>query len=203
MDIGESIIIGRMGQQPLHIADTTVDPQHALLKKTAPDTFQIIDNNSAKGIYVFGLRIKRKAIKEDTPLFLGGLKTSVRQLLKETTGEELQKIWDDYNKNKIKWDRYTMMVNSIRMLTPIITMSLTQFVGQNWMVSCIVLVVVMAIAIIAGEKVLEKKNMAMAELTAKMQSEYVCMHCNRFFGLLPYKILKGKGYCPHCGVPLK
>ena len=131
MDIGESIIIGRMGQQPLHIADTTVDPQHALLKKTAPDTFQIIDNNSAKGIYVFGLRIKRKAIKEDTPLFLGGLKTSVRQLLKETTGEELQKIWDDYNKNKIKWDRYTMMVNSIRMLTPIITMSLTQFVGQN------------------------------------------------------------------------
>ena len=203
MDIGESIIIGRMGQQPLHIADTTVDPQHALLKKTAPDTFQIIDNNSAKGIYVFGLRIKRKAIKEDTPLFLGGLKTSVRQLLKETTGEELQKIWDDYNKNKIKWDRYTMMVNSIRMLTPIITMSLTQFVGQNWMVSCIVLVVVMAIAIIAGEKVLEKKNMAMAELTAKMQSEYVCMHCNRFLGFLPYNILKEKGYCPHCGVPLK
>ena len=203
MDIGESIIIGRMGQQPLHIADTTVDPQHALLKKTAPDTFQIIDNNSAKGIYVFGLRIKRKAIKEDTPLFFGGLKTSVRQLLKETTVEELQKIWDDYNKNKIKWDRYTMMVNSIRMLTPIITMSLTQFVGQNWMVSCIVLVVVMAIAIIAGEKVLEKKNMAMAELTAKMQSEYVCMHCNRFLGFLPYNILKGKGYCPHCGVPLK
>lgn len=139
---------------------------------------------------MFGLRIKRKAIKEDTPLFLGGLKTSVRQLLKETTGEELQKIWDDYNKNKIKWERYTMMVNSICMLTPIITMSLTQFVGQNRIVSFIVLIVVMAIAIIAGEKVLEKKNMAMAELTAKMQSEYLCMHCNRFLGFLPYNILR-------------
>ena len=203
MGIGESIIIGRMGQQTLHIADPTVDPQHAMLKKTAPDTFQIIDNDSAKGIYVFGLKIKRKTIKEDTPVFLGSFKTSVRQLLKETRGEDLQKIWDNYNKNRLKWDRYTMMVNSIRMLTPIITMTLTQFVGQNWMISCFSLVVVMAIAIVAGERVLEKKNMAMAELTAKMQSEYAGVHCNRFLGFLPYKILKGKGYCPHCGVPLK
>lgn len=203
MEIGERITIGRMGQQPLHIADTSVDPQHALLKKTAAGTFQIFDNDSAKGVYVFGLKIKRKTIKGDTPVFLGGFKTSVRQLLKETTGEDLLIIWDNYNKSKLKWDRYTMMVNSIRMLTPIITMTLTQFVGQNWMISCLALVVVMAIAIIAGEKVLEKKNMAMAELTAKMQSEYVCVHCNRFLGFLPYKILKGKGYCPHCGVPLK
>lgn len=203
MEIGESITLGRMGQQPLHIADTTVDPQHAMLKKTASETYQIIDNDSAKGVYVFGIKIKRKTINEDTPMFLGGFKTSVRQLLKETTGDDLLKIWDNYNKSKLKWDRYTMMVNSIRMLTPIITMTLTQFVGQNWMISCFSLVVVMAIAIVAGERVLEKKNMAMAELTAKMQSEYVCVHCNRFLGFLPYKILKGKGYCPHCGVPLK
>lgn len=42
MDIGESITIGRMGQQPLHIADTTVDPQHALRKRQ----YQILSKSS-------------------------------------------------------------------------------------------------------------------------------------------------------------
>ena len=34
MNIGEEIIIGRMGRQPMHIADQSVDPQHAILRKT-------------------------------------------------------------------------------------------------------------------------------------------------------------------------
>lgn len=36
MEIGESIIIGRMGQQPLHLSDASIDPQHAKLTRTSP-----------------------------------------------------------------------------------------------------------------------------------------------------------------------
>lgn len=96
-----------------------------------------------------------------------------------------------------------MLVNSIRMLTPILTMLVTQMVGQNWLVSCIVLLAVMAIAIFAGEKVLEKKTVALATLNAQMQTTYVCPHCHKFLGFVPYSVLSSKKYCPNCGVPIK
>lgn len=203
MEIGEELIVGRMGRQPLHIADSTVDPQHARLRRTGPDTYQIEDLDSAKGTFVFGLRIVRKAIKADTPLFLGTYRTSVGQLLTDVSAVDLQQVWRTYEKQKIKWDRYSMMVNSIRMLTPILTMLLTQVVGQNWLVSCAVLVVVMVVALFAGEKVMERKNLAMAALNARMQTDYACPHCHRPLGLVPYAVLAEKKYCPHCGVPLK
>lgn len=203
MEIGESIIIGRMGQQALHLSDASIDPQHATLTRTSADSYVIEDHDSAKGIFVFGLRIMRKTIKADTPLFLGSFKTSVKQLLTDASRINLQQVWNDYDKQKRKWDRYSMLVNSIRMLTPILTMLVTQMVGQNWLVSCIVLLAVMAIAIFAGEKVLEKKTVALATLNAQMQTTYVCPHCHKFLGFVPYSVLSGKKYCPNCGVPIK
>lgn len=202
MEIGEELIIGRLGQQPMHIADPSVDPQHATLRRTGEDTYQIEDRNSQKGVQVFGFRVKRKTIKAETPLFLGSYKTSVRQLLQDATDIDLNEVWNLYDKEKRRWDRYTLWVNSIRMLSPVLTMLLTQWVGQNWVVSGTVLVGVLVISMIAGEKVLAKKNLRMAELNTKMQAEYVCPHCHRFIGFTPYFILKQNRYCPHCGVPL-
>ena len=54
MEIGESIIIGRMGQQPLHLSDASIDPQHATLTRTSADSYVIEDHDSAKGVFVFG-----------------------------------------------------------------------------------------------------------------------------------------------------
>ena len=67
----------------------------------------------------------------------------------------------------------------------------------------IVLAVVIAIAVVAGEKVLEKKTLAISALNASMQTTYVCPHCHKFLGLTPYEVLKANRYCPGCGVPLK
>ena len=202
MEIGEEIIIGRLGQQPMHISDPSVDPQHAVLRRTGEDTYQIEDRQSQRGIFVFGFRIVRKTIKAETPFMLGGYKTSVSQLLQDIGSIDLEKVWKRYDKEKVRWDRYSLWVNSIRMLSPVLTMMVAQWVGQNWMASIGVLVVVMLISMIAGEKVLSKKNLRMAELNAKMQSEYVCPHCHKFLGFTPYQILKQQRYCPHCGVPL-
>ncbi len=202
MEIGEQIIVGRLGQQPMHIADTTVSPQHITLKKTGPDIYQIEDQDSQRGTFVFGFRIKRKTLNSDTPFFLGSYKTTVNQLLQDVGNINLSQIWDGYDKEKRKWDRYTTIVNSIRMLTPIITMALAQLIGQDWTVSFIVLLAVMLVSIVAGEKVLAKKNLRMAELNTRMQSEYICPHCHHFLGFTPFQILKQHTYCPHCGVPL-
>ena len=186
----------------MHIADPSVDPQHATLRRTGEDTYQIEDRDSQKGVQVFGFRVKRKTIKAETPLFLGSYKTSVQQLLQDAASIDLTEVWNRYEKEKRRWDRYTLWVNSIRMLSPVLTMLVTQWVGQNWAVSGAVLIGVMVISMIAGEKVLAKKNLRMAELNTKMQAEYACPHCHRFIGFTPYSILKQNRYCPHCGVPL-
>lgn len=202
MEIGEEIIVGTLGQQPMSIADPTVDPQHATLRRTSEDTYQIEDRQSQRGVSVFGIRVMRKTIKAETPFFLGNYKTSVHQLMKDVESIDLPEVWNRYDNEKRRWDRYTLWVNSIRMLSPVITMALAQLVGQNWMVSVSVLVVVMLISMVAGEKVLAKKNLRMAELNAQMQREYVCPHCHKFLGFIPYQILKQQRYCPICGVPL-
>lgn len=203
MNIGQKILIGRMGQQPLVLTDSTIDPQHATLERTSTDTYVLTDKHSTRGTFVFGIRIMRKTITADTPFFLGSYKTSVSQLLTDASTVDLTSIWKKYESEKRRWDRYSMLVNSIRTLTPILTMLVTQMVGQNWMTSAMVALVVMGISFFAGEKVLEKKTLAMANLNARMQTDYACPHCHHFLGFTPYSILKERTYCPHCSVPLK
>lgn len=202
MEVNQSINVGLLGQQCLRLTDSTIDPIHAKITKMNETEYVIEDNNSSRGTFVFGLRIKRKTIKEDTPIFLGAYKTSIRQLMQDASSINLEEIWNDYDKDKREWERYAMMANSIRMLTPILTMVLTQVIGQNWIISCIVLVSVMIFSMIIGEKVVAKKNIRIAELNTKMQSEYICPHCHKFLGLIPYRVLNDKRYCPMCGVPL-
>ena len=210
MNIGEEIIIGRMGRQPMHIADQSVDPQHALLRKTGERTYQIEDNNSAKGIFVFGMRIKRKTIKEDTPFILGTFKTTVKQLLQDFSDINLAAIWDKYEKEKRQWERKSMLVNYLRILPSIITMLLGMFVGQNldngqrMGITIGMTIFVLIVSMIVSERIVARKNIRMAELNAEMQEKYVCPHCHKFLSLTPYKILKQNRYCPNpvCNCPL-
>lgn len=204
MKIGEEITVGRMGQQPMHIADTNVDPQHALLRRTGDDTYQIEDKGSTRGIFVFGMRIKRKTVKAETPILLGTFKTTVRQLLQDASAVDLGAVWDAYDAEKRKWDRYSTMVNSIRMLSPVAIGFLTQLIGQNFMISGGVIVVVLLISMFAGEKVLARKNVRIAEMNLQMQTDYVCPRCHRPLPLTPYHILRQHKYCPNpaCNYPL-
>lgn len=210
MKIGEEIIIGRMGQQPMHIADANVDPQHAILRRTAEGLYQIEDNDSAKGIFIFGMRIKRKTIKAETPILLGSFKTSVQQLLQDTFSVDLQTIWDSYDAEKRQWDRKAMLVNYLRVLPSILTMLLGMFIGQGldngtrMGITIGLTALVLVISMMASERIMVKKNNRMAELNAEMQEKYVCPYCHRFLGLTPYAILKQHKYCPKpdCSCPL-
>ena len=208
MNIGEEIIVGRMGQQAMPIADLTVDPEHALLRKTAGGTYQIEDNGSTKGIYVCGMRVKRKTINAQTPLFLGNFKTSVQQLLKDPTDVDLNAIWEAYNKEKRQWDRKNMLVNYLRVIPSILAMIVGMFLGQNYdnqtrmLLTVGLTISVLIISMILSEKITNKRNIRMAELNADMQQKYECPHCHHALPLTPYKVLKGKKFCPKCNLPL-
>lgn len=206
MNIGEEISIGRMGQQPMHIADATVDPQHAILRRTGDDTYQIVDCGSTKGVFVFGMRVKRKTVNADTPILLGSFKTTAQQLLQSASSINLQQVWDEYETEKRKWDRKSMIVNYIRVLPSMLAMLLGLAIPgvARIYVTVGLTVTVLVISMIASEKIMTKKNMKMAELDAALQSKYVCPHCHRPLPKTPYQILKQKAYCPNpaCNCPL-
>ena len=69
MNRGESLIVGRMGNQPLPISDVSVSPQHVKITRTTSTDYQIEDLDSAKGVFVFGFRVQRKTIKDNTERF--------------------------------------------------------------------------------------------------------------------------------------
>lgn len=210
MEIGKEIIIGKMGQQPMHIADANVAPQHAVIRKTGENTYQIEDLESSKGIFVFGMRVKRKTVKGETPILLGSFKTSIDQLLQDKSSVDLESIWKDYEAEKRKWDRMSMLVNYLRVLPSVLTMLLGMFVGKGldndtrMYITAGLTISVLIISMIASEKIMTKKNLRMAELNAEMQNNYVCPHCHKFLLFTPYKILKQHKYCPNpiCNCPL-
>lgn len=199
-----------MGQQPMHISDASVDPQHAILRISDNGTYQIEDLNSTKGIFVFGMRIKRKTVNAETPILLGTFKTSVQQLLQDASDIDLQAVWDAYDKEKRVWDRKAMFVNYLRIIPSILTMLLGMFLGQNMEnstrmgITVVLTIFVLIVSMVVSEKLMAKKNLRMAELNAEMQTKYVCPHCHRFLSFTPYKILKQNKYCPNpnCNCPL-
>ena len=204
MNIGESLIVGRMGNQPLPISDVSVSPQHVKITRTTSTDYQIEDLDSAKGVFVFGFRVQRKTIKDNTPFLLGGYKTSVQQLLHDPSKVDLAQIWNDYDKQKRIWERYSMLVNSIRMIVPVITIALTMVLGQNIAIQISVIVAITAVVMVATESLNKKKKIKIAELNLELQRVYLCPHCQKFLGFIPYKVLKAHRYCPNntCGVPL-
>ncbi|MCQ2078052.1 MAG: FHA domain-containing protein [Bacteroidaceae bacterium] len=208
MGIGDEIIIGRMGQQAMPIADANVDPQHAILRMTAEGLYQIEDNGSTKGIFIFGMRIKRKTVKADTPILLGSFKTSVQQLLDDVSSVDLGTIWTKYDAERRLWDRKAMFVNYLRILPSFLTMLLGICVGQGLNsglrmgLTAGLTIVVLIISMVASDKIMAKKNLRMAELNAEMQVKYICPHCHRFLGSTPYIVLKQRKYCPICNFPL-
>lgn len=208
MKIGEEIIVGKMGMQTMPIADLTVDPEHILLRKTAEGTYQIEDKGSTKGTFVFGMRVKRKTINAQTPIQLGSFKTTVQQLLKDPTDVDLNAIWEAYDKEKRQWDRKNMLVNYLRVIPSILAMIVGMFLGQNYdnqtrmLLTVGLTISVLIISMILSEKITNKRNIRMAELNADMQQKYECPHCHHALPLTPYKVLKGKKFCPKCNLPL-
>lgn len=208
MNIGEEITIGRMGQQPMHISDINVNPEHAILRKTGDNLYQIEDAGSTSGVFVFGMRVKRKTVNEDTPIQLGKFVTSVKQLLQDSFTVDLETVWNEYELEKRKWDRKAMVVNYLRILPSILTMLLSTLLGLSLdpqtrtILTLVLTVIVLVVSIVIGERIMAKKELRMQEMNSEMRQKYRCPHCQRPLPLTAYKILKDNTYCPNCSFPL-
>jgi len=116
----------------------------------------------------------------------------------------LEKIWNDYEKQRMELQIAERKFNSIRSATGIITMlaiALSMMLGRQsfWYV------VLYAFAIIASALLTYKayRNAASVPqkqqaLSKQFQKDYVCPHCRRFLGNQSYDLLRQNTCCPYC-----
>lgn len=77
----QSVIIGRQGQQSVSIDDMSVSKRHLSATPMPDGRWSIEDLGSTNGTYVNGLPVVTAIVDADTPLMLGSLQTTLRQLL--------------------------------------------------------------------------------------------------------------------------
>lgn len=77
----QNVIIGRQGQQSMSIDDMSVSKRHLSATPMADGRWSIEDLGSTNGTYVNGLPVVTAVVDADTPLMLGSLQTTLRQLL--------------------------------------------------------------------------------------------------------------------------
>lgn len=74
------LILGRQGNQPMPITDRSVGRRHAVLRILPDGTYEI-EGIESHEILIDGMAYAKKRITADTPIQLGGLHTTVQQLL--------------------------------------------------------------------------------------------------------------------------
>ena len=81
LNIGQTLVVGRLGAQAIKINDMTVSRRHCALRRIGPDDYEVEDLGSSRGTVADGIPVARMRVKVDTPLMLGNFQTSVGRLL--------------------------------------------------------------------------------------------------------------------------
>lgn len=129
------LILGRQGNQPMPITDKSVGRRHAVLRILPNDTYEI-ESIDGHEILINGMSYAKKRITADTPIRLGGMLTTVQQLLTApaTSGEQaggqankepvnvaaefnkLEKVWKNYREDMRKMQMSVTKLNNMRMV---------------------------------------------------------------------------------------
>lgn len=155
LSIGQSIIVGRQGSQPLQIADMTVSRRHCKITRVTQDEYELEDLDSSRGTVVNGQQIYQTRVRLDTPVSLGNFATSVGQLLGFVTQHNgggsvklvdhpqgsnqppvktlsighLERVFDEYEENTKNISKQRARQQGRRALPMQIGMPLIMFVG--------------------------------------------------------------------------
>lgn len=130
------LILGRQGNQPMPITDKSVGRRHAVLRILPDGTYEI-ESIDGHEILINGMSYAKKRISADTPIQLGGMSTSVQQLLtaprangSQAGGGEankepvnvaaefnnLEKVWKNYREDTRKLQMSVTKLNNMRMV---------------------------------------------------------------------------------------
>ena len=187
----------------------SVSSSHCTLEETG-DMIRLRNTNLNNETFVNGQSVLTKVINRGDRIELGSAHypldwSAIDKVLppKIYIGH-LEKIWNDYEKQRMELQIAERKFNSIRSATGIITMlaiALSMMLGRQnvWYV------VLYSFAVIASALLTYKayRNAAAVPqkqqaLSKQFQKDYVCPHCHRFIGNQSYDLLSQNACCPYC-----
>ena len=208
------IIIGKQGNQPFKLTESSISRQHALFHlDEATGKMTLKDSNSTNGTWILAKDGKFKRLLGEAPV---GLNTLVRLGATETfrIKDLLVKISDKpvyecYNQNKMNLESKTSNIMMWRMASlslggifaVMISLILPKEVAGNETISAIIKISGSILAIGISWFVVDMKSKGLIQ--KKDQNEryfkknYCCPKCGFHFGLKLYENILAEGKCPN------
>lgn len=215
------ILIGKHGNQPFQLTDSTISRQHAVLHVEPNGQLILRDNNSLNGTWIkmndgsFKRLSGEVLVRPETTIRLGAkFICTIQQILKKPEAppvniKHLRGCYDTYMENKMSFEAKSSNIMMLRMASMslgtvigllIATILPKDFLG-NEMVGIIAKGVATLISIgiawlivdIMNKKLIRQKK----ENEESFKRNYRCPKCSYHFGPKVYSNLLAEGKCPN------
>lgn len=206
------IIVGKQGQQRVKINDPAVSRKHLKIT-TLPDGKFKLEDMSANGTFVNGIRIKEKVVSGDTIVQLGpNSMYRVSDLMppppvKVFSIKHLEQVWEEYERQLETIQEERQNIGKKRMLPMMLSMGsgalapiLAAMIGTETLCITLPITAICLILYIVAYNQKDTGFEQQKEAKKKLIQKYVCPNpaCQRFVGMQDYAILSQMPACPGC-----
>lgn len=216
------ILIGKHGNQPFKLTDSTISREHAILRvDKATGKITLRDNNSLNGTWVLAKDGSFKRINDevqvgpDTFIRLGANFTcTVKKFLEKKEAppvniSKLRDTYDYYMQNKMQLDAKSSNIMMWRMasmslgglLGLVLSMILPQDLVGSEFASNVIKVAATIMAIAIAWLIVDIKNKSLIRHKNKneqfFKENYCCPKCGYHFGMKVYHNILAEGKCPN------
>ena len=187
----------------------SVSKEHCLIE-IVDNTIKLQNLDINNYTYVNGMAVEAKTIRKGDRIELGRDRytlnwKSLESLLPPVADiRPLKTVWENYEKQNIALQIDERRFNTLRSVTGLITMvaiALSIATGGRsvWYVALYAVAIVASLVFfIKAYRDASKMPYRRQELARQFQRDYVCPHCGRFLGNLPYDIVSQNTCCPYC-----
>lgn len=206
---GQVQLYGKDGDVPMNVSR-----QHASLTPLGDGKWQIKNLNEQNVTFVNGIAVESKTISEEDKVELGNSHYPFNwDVLKEPKEElcdirPLNKIWNDYDEQRLQFQIAERKFNTARSATGIITMiaiacSLILGHGPIYLVLYALAIGISVLLTYQAYKKSSDVPRQQREMNKTFQKQYVCPKCGHFMGFTDYDILAQNEACPYCKTKYK
>lgn len=215
------IIIGRHGNQPFQLTESSISRQHAVLHVDSNGQLTLRDNNSANGTWIrmndgsFRRLSGETKVRPETTIRLGAqFVCSIQQILKKPEPaavdiSNLKDCYDEYMENKMAFEAKSSNIMMLRMASmsvgTVIGLLLALIIPKDFMGDETAGMIIKALATlisigmawlivnVMNQKLIRKKR----ENEESFKRVYCCPKCGYHFGPKVYSNLLAEGKCPN------
>lgn len=206
---GNSKLYGQIGSVPMDVSR-----HHISMQPVGNGKWQIKNLNEQNVTFVNGLAIESKVISEKDKVELGNshflLSWNALQEPKEETIDirPLQRIWNEYDEQRLELQIAERKFNAARSATGIITMlaiACSLILGHS-SIYLVLYALAIGISVVFTYQAYRKSSEVprqQKEMNKEFQRRYVCPKCGHFMGFQDYEVLTQNDICPYCKTKFK